>query len=156
MNRAIRTAVLFLQILALATAGAFFVSDALAQADAAKQEARKDLVLKGDAKCTRCHDAEDNPKILEIGKTKHGTVADGRTPTCTSCHGESETHVNKPANATERPHPDRMFTKKSSTPIAERNGACMSCHRRDSARSHWEGSQHQNAEVACTSCHEIH
>jgi DmsE family decaheme c-type cytochrome len=158
MSQLIRTAVLFLQILALAIAGAFFVGDARAwQADAPKQaEAPKDLVLKGDAKCTRCHDAEDNPQILAIGKTKHGTIADARTPTCTSCHGESETHVNKPANAVERPHPDRMFTKRSSTPIAERNDACMSCHRRDSARSHWQGSQHQNAEVACTSCHQIH
>jgi DmsE family decaheme c-type cytochrome len=158
MNRSIRTATLFLQIPALAIAGAFFAGNALAwQAEAPKQaEVRKDLVLKGDAKCTRCHDAEDNPQLLAIGKTKHGTRADGRTPTCTSCHGESETHVNKPANATERPLPDRMFAKRSSTPIAERNEACMGCHRRDSARSHWEGSQHQNAEVACTSCHEIH
>ena len=85
----------------LALAGAAFVSDALAQ----QAEARKDLVLNGDAKCTRCHDAEDNPKILEIGQTKHGVRGDGRTPTCTSCHGESDTHVNKPANATERRGP---------------------------------------------------
>ncbi|HEX2566786.1 MAG TPA: DmsE family decaheme c-type cytochrome [Burkholderiales bacterium] len=136
----------------LALAGAAFVSDALAQQTAA----RKDLVLNGDAKCTRCHDADDNPQILEIGKTKHGTRADGRTPTCTSCHGESENHINKPANAAERPKPDRTFTKKSSTPIAERNEACMSCHRNDSQRSHWEGSQHQSRDVACTSCHQIH
>jgi DmsE family decaheme c-type cytochrome len=144
--------VLIAQCLVLAIAGAAFVSDVVAQ----EKSERKDLVLKGDAKCTRCHDAEDSPQILAIGKTKHGTLADGRTPTCTSCHGESESHVNKPANATERPHPDRMFTKGSTTPIAERNDACMSCHRRDSARSHWEGSQHQNAELACTSCHQIH
>ena len=50
--------------------------------------AAKDLVLKGDAKCTRCHDETDSPKLLSIGKTKHGTTADGRTPTCTSCHGD--------------------------------------------------------------------
>src|SRR5579871_3365497 len=97
----------------LALAGACFVSDALAQ----QATARKDLVLKGDARCTRCHDAEDNPQIMEIGKTKHGVSGDGRTPTCTSCHGESESHVNKPANATERPRPDRTFTKKSDTPV---------------------------------------
>ncbi|HEY6821109.1 MAG TPA: DmsE family decaheme c-type cytochrome [Burkholderiales bacterium] len=138
----------------LALAGAVFVSDALAQAQ--QTTARKDLVLNGDAKCTRCHDAEDNPQILQIGKTRHGTRADGRTPTCTSCHGESETHVNKPADATERPKPDRTFTKKSTTPIAERNEACMSCHRKDSQRSHWEGSQHQSRDVACSSCHQIH
>ena len=137
---------------ALATllAGAFFVSGALAQ-----QEARKDLVLKGDAQCTRCHDAEDNPALLDIGKTRHGTLADGRTPTCTSCHGASEAHIN-PGAATKRPKPDRTFTKSSLTPVAERNEACMSCHRRDSTRSHWEGSVHQARDLACTSCHQIH
>ena len=28
--------------------------------------AAKDLVLKGDAKCTRCHDETDSPKALSI------------------------------------------------------------------------------------------
>ena len=128
----------------------------LASAAGAQTSARPDLVLTGDAQCTRCHDAEDNPQLLDIGKTRHGTQADGRTPTCTSCHGASETHVNKPASATERPKPDRTFTRTSVTPIAERNEACMSCHRRDSARSHWEGSAHQARDVACSSCHQIH
>ncbi len=32
----------------------------------------------------------------------------------------------------------------------------MSCHRRDAARSHWQGSVHQSRELACTSCHQIH
>ena len=66
---------ILLQALAISLASAFFVSGAGAQ-----QAERKDLVLKGDAQCTRCHDAEDNPSIPQIGKTKHGTVADGRTP----------------------------------------------------------------------------
>ncbi len=61
----------------------------------AQDKARKDLVLKGDAQCTRCHDAGDDYPVLAIGKTRHGTTADGRTPTCTSCHGASETHVNR-------------------------------------------------------------
>lgn len=53
----------------------------------------KDIVLKDDAKCTRCHDEADAPELLRIGKTKHGTRADGRTPTCTNCHGESKAHA---------------------------------------------------------------
>jgi DmsE family decaheme c-type cytochrome len=94
--------------------------------------------------------------VLAIGKTRHGTVADGRTPSCTSCHGDSPTHVNKPADAKERPKPDRMFGKASLTPMESRNEACMTCHRRDAARSHWEGSTHQLRDVPCTSCHQIH
>jgi DmsE family decaheme c-type cytochrome len=136
----------------LALAGACFVSDALAQQQAT---ARKDLVLNGDAKCTRCHDAEDNPQILEIGKSKHGVRGDGRTPTCTSCHGESDRHVNKPADAAERPKPDRTFTKNSTTPVEERNEACIGCHK-GTARTHWEGSAHQVNQVACSNCHQMH
>ena len=108
-----------------------------------------------DARCTRCHDAEDNPQILEIGKSKHGVRGDARTPTCTSCHGESESHVNKPADATERPKPDRTFTKHSTTPIDVRNDACLSCHK-GTARTRWEGSAHHNNQIACADCHQAH
>ena len=51
---------------------------------------RKDLVLRGDAQCTRCHDESDAFPVLAIGQTRHGVKADGRTPSCTSCHGESD------------------------------------------------------------------
>jgi DmsE family decaheme c-type cytochrome len=125
-------------------------------AQAQDKAPRKDLVLKGDAVCTRCHDETEEYPVLAIGKTRHGTIADGRTPSCTNCHGESPTHVNKPADAKERPKPDRMFGKASLTPMESRNEACMTCHRRDAARSHWEGSTHQLRDVPCTSCHQIH
>lgn len=121
----------------------------------AQDKPRPDLVLKGDAQCTRCHDANDDMPVLSIGRTKHGTAADGRTPTCTSCHGASETHMNKPADAKERPKPERMFTKKSTTPIAERNQACLTCHQ-GGKRIHWTSGAHANRDVACTSCHQVH
>jgi predicted CXXCH cytochrome family protein len=116
----------------------------------------KDLVLKGDAKCTTCHDESDEPKLLHIGKTKHGTVADGRTPSCTNCHGDSDLHTNNPAKLKERPATDRSFGKNSKTPVEARNESCISCHKKDAKRSHWEGSAHQRADVACTSCHQLH
>ncbi|MCR6631103.1 MAG: DmsE family decaheme c-type cytochrome [Magnetospirillum sp.] len=112
-------------------------------------------MLKGDAVCTKCHDEQDNYPILKIGQTKHGTVADGRTPTCTSCHGESATHVNKPADAAERPKPDRLFRKTSPTPVDERNAACLSCHE-GGQHILWAGSTHQSRGVACTDCHQVH
>ena len=152
MSQLKEAALLFLQALVIVCASAFMASNVLAQ----QTEARKDLVLKGDARCTRCHDENDDYPVLAIGKTRHGTIADARTPSCASCHGESESHVNKPANATERPKPDRTYTRTSSTPIEARNDACMSCHKKDSTRSHWEGSTHQLRDVACTSCHQIH
>ena len=129
----------------------------------------KDLVLRGDARCTACHDEADGPELLAIGKTKHGTNADSRTPTCSSCHGVSDSHVLNPEKSNTRPKPDRTFSgseasrlgsfvnsKKSTTPVAERNAACLTCHRTGSTRHLWEGSAHQTHDVACTSCHQVH
>lgn len=119
-------------------------------------EAGNDLVLRGDAKCTRCHDEADSPAVLSIGKTRHGTKADGRAPSCTDCHGESNAHRGKVENGKERPPVERLFAKNSKTPVAARNEACLTCHQKDAKRSHWEGSVHQARDVACTSCHQIH
>ncbi len=138
------------------------------------QGTAKDVVLKGDAKCTRCHDENEAYPVLSIGKTRHGTVADSRNPTCTSCHGESDKHINKPSDSKERPKPDRLygmrptipaeqqvdrffgfFGKNTATPMAERNSACIGCHE-GGKRMHWAGSAHDSRDVACTSCHQIH
>ena len=124
----------------------------------------KDLVLKGDAKCTGCHDEADEPQpsmldlhpgVLRIGKTKHGTKADGRTPSCTNCHGDSNDHINHKGKD-KPPKPDRVFTKHGQSSAEVRNGACVSCHQKDAKRSHWEGSTHQLRDVACTDCHQVH
>jgi DmsE family decaheme c-type cytochrome len=120
------------------------------------EDVPKDLVLKGDAQCTSCHDESDAPELLAIGKTMHGTVADIRTPTCTACHGASERHVHKPKNTTVRPKPDHLFSGKRIDAVEDRNGVCMECHHKDANRSHWEGSTHQSRDIACTSCHKIH
>ena len=136
------------QGLLVATALAVFPGDAPAQQ-------RQDMVLKGDAACTRCHNEGDEYPVLAIAKTKHGTRADGRTPTCTSCHGESERHVNRPPDAKERPKPDRMFGQRSTTPMEERSAACLSCHQ-GGKRIHWQMSAHAGSEVACSSCHQVH
>ncbi len=118
---------------------------------------RKDLVLRGDAQCTRCHDGGDQPHLLSIGQTKHGVMADGRTPTCTSCHGASETHINKPTGVKDRPAPDIVF-KKGAYSASEDNaraGVCLTCHK-GQQRSNWDGGQHQVNGVACNDCHKAH
>ena len=117
------------------------------------QDAPKDRVLRGDAQCTRCHDENDAFPVLAIGKTKHGTQADGRTPTCTSCHGASEAHMK--AEGAQRPKPSRTFGKASATPVTERNAACTTCHS-GGKRIHWQGSVHESRDIACTSCHQVH
>ncbi len=136
-----------LQCVALGAAllgGAAFAADAPA-----------DLVLNGDAKCTACHDEADAPGLLAIGKTRHGVRADGRTPTCASCHGESVAHLGYKGSG-KPPAPDVGFGKKSKNTAAQKNVACLSCHGKDNKHQQWDGSAHATNGVACSSCHETH
>ncbi|MBI3523132.1 MAG: DmsE family decaheme c-type cytochrome [Betaproteobacteria bacterium] len=119
-----------------------------------KKEAPRDIVLKGDAKCTTCHDEADSPELLAIGKTRHGVRADKRGPECTSCHGESAKHIAY-KGSDKPPKPDRTFGKKSANTAEERDQACMSCHKGGN-RMQWVGSQHESQDVGCTSCHKVH
>ena len=146
-----------LQSLVLTLGVALTAPSALAAEDesGADKSSHQDMVLKGDAKCTRCHDETEAYPVLSIGKTKHGTIADSRTPTCTSCHGESSAHVDNPAGTKDRPKVDRLFGKKSTTPVASRNEACLTCHQ-GSKRIGWQSSTHATRDVACTSCHQVH
>jgi DmsE family decaheme c-type cytochrome len=136
-----------------AAAGVLFFLNATG---AGAADERKDLVLRGDAKCTRCHDESDDYPVLAIGQTRHGVKADGRTPTCTSCHGDSDTHANKPEGVTERPRPDVLFRGSHKSNADAQNGQCLACHQTDAKRSHWMGSTHQSRDVACSSCHQVH
>ncbi|KPK06492.1 MAG: cytochrome C [Betaproteobacteria bacterium SG8_39] len=116
----------------------------------------KDLILKGDAKCTTCHDEADKPQVLNIGRTKHGTIADKRVGTCTACHGESKQHIAEAEGGSKTPAaPDVGFGKKSKTPMTARSEACLTCHQ-GGDRSHWQASTHANRDTACTSCHQVH
>jgi DmsE family decaheme c-type cytochrome len=136
-------------------------SNAVSAADeakpAAKKEAAKDLVLRGDAKCTTCHDEGDSPKVLSIGATRHGVKADGRTPSCTDCHGASDAHIKEAGRGGKKgAGPDVVFGGKAPSTAEARSQACLTCHEGDGKRMHWSGSQHESRDVACTSCHEMH
>lgn len=112
---------------------------------------------KKDALCTRCHDESESVPVLSIYQTRHGVKADGRTPTCQSCHGESEKHLNGDPKQRGRARPDIVFNKKTFSPNAakELNEACIACHQ-SGLRQHWSGSQHESRDVACSSCHSVH
>lgn len=110
-----------------------------------------------DAVCTKCHDENGARPILAIYQTRHGVKADSRTPSCQSCHGESKQHLRY------RSAPEVLFgTRRGSSgayapnDATVQNDACLSCHRNDAKRSHWEGSIHQSRDVACASCHVVH
>lgn len=142
---------------------------------ASQKPVEKDLFMKDDARCTSCHDEADDPRMLHIGKTRHGVTADKRGPTCTSCHGFSEEHVVNSKKLKDRPKPDLSYEgqllkvpadnrvdfffgqqgKKTATPVVDRNKACLTCHQ-GGTRIGWQSSTHANRDVACTSCHKIH
>jgi DmsE family decaheme c-type cytochrome len=131
---------------------------ALAAADKSDKKTGADIVMSGDARCTRCHnDVSDeeveNYPVLPIGKTKHGVRADKRTPTCVNCHGDSDQHLKQVGKV--RPLPDRPYGKKVVKDLVAHNMACLNCHEGDKLM-HWTGSIHARRDVACSSCHQMH
>lgn len=149
----------------LAAAMPLFAATDAAKANLAADPAAKDLILKGDAKCTGCHDEADeptgsatmlelNPGVLGIGKTKHGVTADSRTPTCVDCHGESEKHRTH-KGSDKPPVVDRSFRKNTTTPADVRNSTCLTCHQGGN-RITWQSSTHASRDVVCSNCHQVH
>jgi DmsE family decaheme c-type cytochrome len=156
--KALRIAGVLLSMLCMAA----FSTPALAEREANPNA--KDLVLKGDAKCTGCHDESDeptptmlelHPSVLAIATGRHGVRGDSRTPTCTDCHGESDKHINY-RGKDKPPAPDRTYRKGTTTPVTARVDACLKCHEQERNRTHWTGSPHEVNDLACTSCHNIH
>lgn len=150
-------------------------ADGASPAPAESKAPPKDLVMRDDAQCTSCHDEADSPEQLAIGKTRHGTRADSRTPTCVTCHGDSKEHIAKLEGQKDRPKPEITFAgqyskididaqvdryfgrfgRGTTTSVKDRNDACLQCHQ-GGRRMHWAGSTHANRDVACTNCHQIH
>lgn len=146
------------------------LANGAAAADNAREKSARDMVLIGDAVCTKCHDESEDYPVLAIGKTRHGVTADARTPSCTSCHGESAEHASKGSDRN-RPKPDITYRDMHSavpsedrvkgelgyalTPVSERNQACLSCHQ-GGMQIFWGSSTHATRDVACTNCHQVH
>ena len=120
--------------------------------------------LKKDAVCTKCHDENEVKPVLSIYQTRHGVKADSRTPSCQSCHGDSDAHVKNADGKATRPSPDVLFGMKSSsyssfprTASSKQNSTCQTCHANAAGkRNHWTGSQHESRNVVCAACHEVH
>lgn len=153
-------------VLGAAAAGqAMAAPNALPELGGGDKAAQAQAKLKKDAICTRCHDETESAPVLNLYQSKHGVRGDARTPSCQSCHGESEAHVKADPKAAAgggdnklRPPPDVTFKKggvyQASTDKA-RATACLSCHEGGN-RTHWDGGQHQMNGVSCNDCHQVH
>ena len=105
----------------------------------------------GFKKCVRCHDETSEHPVLSILLTKHGMVADSRTPmaddACVTCHGPSVAHIKD-----DEVLPDITFEEKDAE-IS--NGQCQSCHN-GKQLMHWQGSRHEAENLRCIDCHSVH
>jgi DmsE family decaheme c-type cytochrome len=136
-----------------------FLLAASAPAAWAAEATTAEKALKDDAVCTRCHDESESKPILSIYQTRHGVKADARTPTCQSCHGDSEKHLKGDPGQKGRARPDVVFgTRSQSYPVSaarDQSESCLGCHR-TSKRVHWSGSVHESEDMTCANCHTIH
>ena len=111
-----------------------------------------DTLVRGDEKCMGCHASVKADKVAPIALRRHGTKADGRTPGCDTCHGASDKHI---ASGDGSVKPDRVFRGPGAADAHQINEGCLGCHK-GGKRSHWETGRHEQAGVACTSCHSVH
>jgi DmsE family decaheme c-type cytochrome len=130
---------------------------ALPNLDGASKATLAKEALKKDAVCTKCHDESEAAPVLSLYQTKHGVRGDARTPTCQSCHGESDKHVKGDPKVKGRAAPDVIFKKGvyAASDDKERADQCITCHK-GAKRNNWDGGQHQNSGVACNDCHKVH
>jgi DmsE family decaheme c-type cytochrome len=107
----------------------------------------------GNAACVDCHKKE----IGQFATTTMGKVINARPRTeheklgCESCHGPAKQHAE---SGGEERGALIYYSRKTKTPVAERNATCLNCHEK-TARTMWAGSTHEARNVACTDCHTV-
>ena len=120
----------------------------------AKSEAPK-FSRRGADGCLRCHDEEEEFPVLGIFRTAHGSRSAENSPfaiaQCEGCHGPSGAHEKKPRDFP----PTYNFGLDEETPVADQDAVCLTCHG-DEGRMGWMGSAHEEQEVPCAGCHQVH
>jgi DmsE family decaheme c-type cytochrome len=112
----------------------------------------------GARQCMACHSEGKDPAAHEVFLTPMGISGAADSPfaegshDCETCHGPSKSHRRKQKDGTRLP-PSVTFAANS--PFAEQNEICLGCHS-DDTRMHWTGSLHEEEEVPCAGCHEVH
>ncbi len=104
--------------------------------------------------CLNCH---KEPEVMALLGGPHAVKGDPHAPfgqhDCESCHGPSQEHA--AGRGRTRPEPAVVFIGPNASPVEVRNNMCLSCHQ-SGLRLHWQGSQHESNNVACTNCHNPH
>lgn len=100
----------------------------------------------GQDTCLTCHEDRDYKGTL------HGLTSNPRTPAsthgCESCHGPGKGHVDGGGDKT------KIVNLKNLRP-QQASEVCTTCHNRGTHML-WSGSQHDQRNVACITCHSVH
>jgi DmsE family decaheme c-type cytochrome len=132
-------------------------SPATTVAAAPEKPAEPTYTARGAQSCMKCH---DQAPVTDILQSPHAVKGDSHSPfgqhDCESCHGPSEQHASSaPGYGAKRTLPEVSFVGPNVSSVEKRNGVCLGCHE-TAMRMDWAGSQHQNNNLACVSCHTIH
>lgn len=101
----------------------------------------------GDDTCLTCHEGQS------VKGSAHARAYNPRTPaatgnTCESCHGPGKDHAEAGGDKS------KIVSFKALS-VSEQNETCTTCHNRKQ-HALWEGSQHDQRNVGCASCHDVH
>jgi DmsE family decaheme c-type cytochrome len=100
----------------------------------------------GESTCLTCHDQQS------YKGTAHALTTNDRTPAathgCESCHGPGKAHVDGGGDKSKIVNPKTESPQKASE-------TCVTCHNR-TTHALWAGSQHDQRNVGCVSCHSVH
>ena len=100
----------------------------------------------GEDTCLTCHEDQAYKGTVHALKTNAKSPAANKG--CESCHGPGKAHVEGGGDKTKIANPTTMSMQAASE-------ACATCHNR-STHALWAGSQHDQRNVGCTSCHSVH
>lgn len=141
----------------LAQSGRWIKANPPAEKDAAKTEKPPVWAPQAERTCIKCHDQVTDRTVMF---TAHGVKGDSASAmsnhACESCHGASPEHNDaRPPKGEKRPPVAVAFKGPMASPVPDRNKVCSTCHL-GGEHINWQGSQHQQADVACTDCHSLH
>src|SRR5689334_21633532 len=101
----------------------------------------------GEMTCVMCHEQT-------YAGTAHSLESNQRTPAanmgCESCHGPGKAHVDAGGD----PSLIVRFAASAMRP-QEASAVCVTCHDRGT-HALWTGSQHDQRNVGCVTCHSVH
>jgi DmsE family decaheme c-type cytochrome len=130
----------------IAIAGAAHPAARHQQPSAAASPAQASNDYVGEDTCLTCHDTQSYKGTAHALTTNPNTPA--ATHGCESCHGPGRAHVEGGGDKTRIVNPKNLEPRRASE-------ICTTCHRRGE-HALWAGSQHDQRNVGCTTCHSVH